>query len=119
MSRTDDGKLVCSHNKGPMTHVNGTEVQESCEEAWEKDNAGYIDRLRFPRKSNHTCEAPNLTQYQIKNAVFKICGYFMSKPLEDDESAFNRAKMDTIAQLKKDLADVEGITFHQFQDADK
>lgn len=56
-----------------------------------------------------------MTQYQIQNAVYKIDGYHMVKPLEPIESSFARAKAETIAQLKRDLDDVENITIAQFE----
>ncbi len=56
-----------------------------------------------------------MTQYQIQNAAHKINGYQISKPLESFEASFDRAKVDTINQLKKDLADVENLTFDQYK----
>ena len=51
----------------------------------------------------------DMTRYQLQNAIDKIKGYHIPRPLEPIESSFARAKVETIAQLKLDLADVEAI----------
>jgi hypothetical protein len=56
-----------------------------------------------------------MTQYQIFNAVHKIYGYYIPKPLESMESAFIRAKNEAIMQLKKDLDDIENITHDMYK----
>lgn len=55
-----------------------------------------------------------MNRYQITNACHKIHGYYMPKYNDTLETAFNKAKQETIEQLKKDLADVENITSEIF-----
>ena len=42
VKRTEDGKLICAHNTGPLAHSNGVEAKECSQQEWEEDNAGYI-----------------------------------------------------------------------------
>ncbi|MCP4116478.1 MAG: hypothetical protein GY737_13920 [Desulfobacteraceae bacterium] len=55
-----------------------------------------------------------MTQIELKNAAWRVYGYFFPRPCENDESAFKRAKAELITNLEKDLSNVKAITFDQY-----
>lgn len=50
-----------------------------------------------------------ITQYELKNAMEKIHGYWMPRPNESRQDAFNRAKAEYIKALKRYIEVAEYI----------
>jgi len=55
-----------------------------------------------------------MNQYEQLNAGHAVDGYFIPRAGETKESAFNRAKAETLANMRKSLANVEALTLSQF-----
>jgi hypothetical protein len=51
----------------------------------------------------------SMAQNQRQNAIHKIDGYYLPRPGESHPKAFDRAKQQTIEQLRSDLENVEEI----------
>lgn len=56
-----------------------------------------------------------MDRFAKENAVMKIDGYFLmlqpnTKPLDE----FNRAKAEVLVNLKKQMQDIESLTFEEF-----
>ena len=56
-----------------------------------------------------------MSQYDIKNAAERVEGYFIPRPGESDEKAFERAKTETVANMKNALTQTESLTFDQWK----
>jgi len=56
-----------------------------------------------------------MSQYDIKNAAERVEGYFILRPGECDEKAFERAKVETVINMKNALAQTEALTFDQWK----
>lgn len=56
-----------------------------------------------------------MPQIDEENAVEKIYGYYTPMPNESAESAFNRAKAETITNFELYLANVKHIDFERYR----
>ena len=60
-----------------------------------------------------------LNRYALRSAVEKIDGYYLPRPHERNKTdAFERAKHDCLASLRKQIQKIESITFEQFTSKD-
>lgn len=57
----------------------------------------------------------DLDRYQRHNAAMKIEGYFFPRPLEAAEKAFERARAEAVSNLRRQLEQVEQISFEQYK----
>lgn len=57
----------------------------------------------------------DLDRYQRHNAAMKIEGYFFPRPLEETEKAFERARAEAVSHLRRQLEQVEQISFEQYK----
>ena len=55
-----------------------------------------------------------MDRYSTQNAVDNVNGYFMPRPGESSQSAFVRAKAETIANIQKYVTNTEALTFEKF-----
>jgi hypothetical protein len=56
----------------------------------------------------------SMDQYELQNAVEKIDGYCVPRPLEAVEPAFERAKAECLKHLRRQIECIEAITVQKF-----
>jgi hypothetical protein len=55
-----------------------------------------------------------LSRYELQNAVEKVAGYLIRRPLEAFEPAFDRAKAECLSHLRRQIECVESLTALKF-----
>ena len=58
-----------------------------------------------------------MDRYSTQNAVDCVDGYFMRKPGESAQSAFLRAKAESVMNIQKYVPTIEALTFEKFMQA--
>lgn len=53
-------------------------------------------------------------RYAIENAIDKINGYYFPNANEKTFDTFNRAKLEAIRNLKKEIINIENVTWEMF-----
>lgn len=64
-----------------------------------------------------------MDRYKLANAIDKVRGYFLPKPHENTpewrERAFRRAKNECLQALRNQIADIDALTWPQYQNSGK
>lgn len=65
---------------------------------------------------NNAQHTPPLDRYQRENAIRLVDGYFLPSPCKPGgaQVEFERAKAECAAQLRKQTAQIESLTWEQF-----
>jgi hypothetical protein len=64
-----------------------------------------------------------MNRYRLTNAIDKVRGYFLPRPHENTpewrERAFRRAKNECLQALRNQIADIDALTWPQYQNSGK
>jgi hypothetical protein len=64
-----------------------------------------------------TTSQSTLSQYEVQNAAALIDGYFIPRPLEQTESAFERARAECLKHMRRTVECLEEMTVEKYRDA--
>lgn len=60
----------------------------------------------------------NMTRYDLESVASKVDGYYLPRPDEElsgrNTAAFDRAKAETAAALRRQISCIEALTFGEF-----